>query len=362
VKLVNQSRSAAKIATLACLVLGWAVTGVASAGGGKRQATPDKETTFQLTLISDGTLGDDERVWFKRFTLAASDGNTVDLTSIPFPSTERAANRFELSIKEAKTVRWRKPESYSNGGSGESALVVSEMRDERRSPSTVAIYKLFWVWDRYYWDISGEHLEDVTALKQKVDEYGPNVVWKWLPKRSGWQRQDVTEATSYSDPDAYAVYAALMKSDKSPKLVVGALTEAKPGANRQYFGFKPPRQIDKVWRTAIADFIEKYQKPQTLQRAIPLTTPFEFLTEGGSDQFLASVESKERFRRRFPLAQGVYTFSSVGFDRERTHAVVDMNYFCIEGQCGYGGTYLLEKRKGVWCEVEVDAGQGYWAA
>jgi hypothetical protein len=161
------------------------------------QATPSakENTTFQLQRISDGTLCpikdlncSDKDIWWKSFTLLSSDGRTLYLTSIPFPSVERSRKQFELSIKEAEKVLRRNLESNSKGGAvGERALgLFSEIKDTK-PPSSVPQYKLFWMWDAHYWEITGEHLEDVLALEQRLNEEGINAVWRWTQKKDDWQ-------------------------------------------------------------------------------------------------------------------------------------------------------------------------------
>jgi hypothetical protein len=132
-KIANQTRRPPRKATPVFLILGLSVLGVASSSGTIKppifafvrpelqpkqevpapsaQATPStkENTTFQLQRISDGTLCPikdldciDKDIWWKSFTLLASDGHTLYLTSIPFPSVERSRKQFELSIKEAE--------------------------------------------------------------------------------------------------------------------------------------------------------------------------------------------------------------------------------------------------------------------
>jgi hypothetical protein len=212
-EIANQNRRSPRKATTVFLILGLSVLGVASSSGTIKppifafvrpelqpkhevpvpsaQATPStkENTRFQLQRISDGTLCPikdldciDKDIWWKSFTLLASDGHTLYLTSIPFPSVERSRKQFELSIKEAEKVLRRSLESNSKGEAvGERALgLFSEIKDTK-PPSSVPRYKLIWTWGAHYWEITGEHLEDVLALEQRLNEEGTNAVWRWTP-------------------------------------------------------------------------------------------------------------------------------------------------------------------------------------
>ena len=79
-------------------------------------------TTFVLKLISDGFLcpvnnldREDGDIRWKDFALLAADGNTLHLTSIPFPSVERSKKQFDLTIKSAEKIVRRNVESNSKG-------------------------------------------------------------------------------------------------------------------------------------------------------------------------------------------------------------------------------------------------------
>lgn len=155
----------------------------------RSQATPGtkENITFKLRLISDGILCPmkdlncrDRDIWWKKFTLLASDGNTVYLTSIPFPSVERSKEQFESSVKEADKILRRSSELNSKGAPvGERVLGLFQETKDVKSPSGVPHYKLFWMWNAHYWEISGEHLEDVLALEGRLKEQGVNAVWGW---------------------------------------------------------------------------------------------------------------------------------------------------------------------------------------
>jgi hypothetical protein len=158
-------------------------------GPARPQATfsTAQNTTFKLRRISDGTLCpmkelncSDKDVWFKRFTLLASDGNTLYLTSIPFPSIERSKEKFESSVKEADEILRLSSELNNKGEPvGERAIGLSQETKDVSPPSVVSHYKLFWMCNAHYWEISGEHLEDVLALEERLKEQGINAVWGW---------------------------------------------------------------------------------------------------------------------------------------------------------------------------------------
>lgn len=56
------------------------------------------------------------------------------------------------------------------------------------------------------------------------------------------------------------------------------------------------------------------------------------------------------FYRKYPNAAGLFTFSKVGFNADRTQAVVYRAFSCGD-TCGYGSYVLLVKEEGVWTIV-----------
>jgi hypothetical protein len=152
------------------------------------QPTDSKgKATFQLSLISDGTLCPiddlhctDRDIWWKDFALLASDGHTLHLTSIPFPDVERSKKHLQASIKDAEKILRRDPESDRKGELiGERALGSFQAVKDRKPPWGILHYRLFWTWGKNYWEIDGEHFEDVLALESRLKEEGVNAVWTW---------------------------------------------------------------------------------------------------------------------------------------------------------------------------------------
>jgi hypothetical protein len=62
----------------------------------------------------------------------------------------------------------------------------------------------------------------------------------------------------------------------------------------------------------------------------------------------------EGFYKLYPKAQGFITFSDIGYNAERTTALVSVAYGC-GGLCGHGSFFVLSKSNGRWkIEREID--------
>ncbi|HEY2461791.1 MAG TPA: hypothetical protein VGI16_13345 [Candidatus Acidoferrum sp.] len=163
-----------------------------SASSGQ-QTTPASKTptTFALKIISDGILCprdnsncEEQSIWWKRFTILVSDGHTLYLRRIPFPSPARSKQQFDAAIKNAENILRHNIESNSNGDPvGERALGVFPKTKDSKGFSGPPDYKLFCFWGSDYWEIDGEHLEDVIALEQKLKQEGMGTVWHLRPAK-----------------------------------------------------------------------------------------------------------------------------------------------------------------------------------
>jgi hypothetical protein len=87
----------------------------------------------------------------------------------------------------------------------------------------------------------------------------------------------------------------------------------------------------------------KFARNFKIERQYVILTDEEFKTlfkAGGGDGWTG-------FREKYPKAGGIVTFSRVGFNPDRTQALVYRGYQC-GGLCGGGNYYLLRRKNGGW--------------
>ncbi len=65
-----------------------------------------------------------------------------------------------------------------------------------------------------------------------------------------------------------------------------------------------------------------------------------------------------RFRQKYPNIKSIVTFSRIGFNAEKTQALVCISHWC-GGQCGAGTFYFLMKTSGKWA---IQWEQGSWVS
>ena len=159
---------------------------------------------------------------------------------------------------------------------------------------------------------------------------------------------------AYQDDDAYAIYALFLQTVNHAHPVIQAETGFEPHATLKNIGITGDANFRKIWGAALKDYVARYHTPMSLTRAIPTNIPYELLSLTEFQKMVRSPGAWDNFYKQYPESGGYISFSAVGFDRSRTHAVGYMGTGC--GMlCGFWGPRFFEKQKGKWTEVSVKA-------
>ena len=168
-----------------------------------------------------------------------------------------------------------------------------------------------------------------------------------------------TPAQVYADPEAYKVYAAVLPIDSwywesSNTMLI--LRDIPPrewpiggprGALRGNDTFKS--EFEPIFQS----FDEANRVPMLLNSDLDLHRAHRFVTTAELDAAFAKGgraqggNGWEGFRQRFPNSTGYVILSVVGFNSDRTKAVVYVEHRC-GNLCGEAHFYVLQKRDGLW--------------
>ena len=161
------------------------------------------------------------------------------------------------------------------------------------------------------------------------------------------------QAEAITEPEAYAVYAALMpklepaRATGASRLVIQAESVTNPKC-----GLKG-KPLEEEWRGVIDDFNRENARVRRILPNFPtMGLPFRVVESAEIESALA-VNGWPGFYVVFPDTGGYYRVSAVGFNREKTWAMVYIEYGC-GNLCGGGRHSLLEKRDGQWVDAKVD--------
>ena len=156
-----------------------------------------------------------------------------------------------------------------------------------------------------------------------------------------------------TDDDAVAVYSALIPSPISGKPVLVLNNTVKPTP----CSLKDADIPDEDLRAAMQDF----RRGSDVLRPLTWNRGAEFIDRKEYESYFRRGADKgwKRFFKAHPNAAGIIAFSAVGFNANRTAAVVySATTSC--SLCGVGKFHFLRKTSQGWVEVEPTFGTCGW--
>ena len=161
--------------------------------------------------------------------------------------------------------------------------------------------------------------------------------------------QTETNPQVYTDTEAYRVYSVLLPQEESAELTTGTLLireESELNAEPESCLTKEDKQR---FAEAIADYKSINRKSWLLQRRFDVQYAYEIVNAQTID-LLLKQNGWEALEKRYPGSAGYIIFSAVGFNREKTLAVVYSGTDCGT-VCGRWAVHLLEKVGDEWHRI-----------
>ena len=168
-----------------------------------------------------------------------------------------------------------------------------------------------------------------------------------------------TTSNAYDDADAYEVYATILPSEWPLRVAHAKKIVIRRETRFFQMCLKPDPESEARFAPAIADYIKQNKKKWVLQKKFSLATPYQFF-EGGFDD-VVKQGGWEQYYRQYQDSGGLIEFSAVGFNADKTVAVVYMGHGC-GSLCGGGGFHTLEKVDGKWKPFEWKGQSCGWAS
>jgi len=166
---------------------------------------------------------------------------------------------------------------------------------------------------------------------------------------------------AYNVPEAYEIYAAILpnewtwKDAHSPALLIQMETTA--------YGMciHPDKESEDLLGPVIANYNEVNRKIWLLQRNFDIEKPYDLVPKKDIRHVLENdaVAGVETFREEHPRYVGSLELSAVGFNPEKTVAVVYVGHDC-GWLCGGGGFRVLEKKDGKWQALKWKGSSCAW--
>ncbi len=166
--------------------------------------------------------------------------------------------------------------------------------------------------------------------------------------------------TPYEDADAYEVYSAILPSEW-PSQVAHAKTLIVLGTTKKYeMCLHAEKESEEIVGPAISAYVKLNEKPWLLQQKLSIETPYKIIA---SDEFKSVFKQGdwENFYRQYPDSGGWIELSAVGFNADKTVAVVYMGHSC-GGLCGGGSFHVLQKKDGEWVSLDWKGTSCAWSS
>ena len=172
--------------------------------------------------------------------------------------------------------------------------------------------------------------------------------------------------TAAIDDEEYAVYAVLLQSlyGNGAKLLVldnfvsgcvavGNNAEGEKAWQQSLNGL--PAKLPKLSPKTIADFKSKAQQCRNVEAKFTLPTKYLLISKQERKQIFAKPDTKQAwasFYQKYAGASGYINLSNIGFNEDRTQALVDTYRKC-GANCGAEKMVLLTKVNGKWSMAAI---------
>jgi hypothetical protein len=164
---------------------------------------------------------------------------------------------------------------------------------------------------------------------------------------------------AYDVPEAYAVYSAIVANEwpirvaKAQRLVIQAETIDYPDLPKdEKICLVPTNDEKSLYDPVIAEYVAVNKKTWLLQRKFEIGIPYEFISKAEISAIFEKkgMEGWTDLRAKHPDSGGIISMSAVGFNADKTIAIVYMGHSC-GGLCGGGIYHVLKKVDGKWGEI-----------
>lgn len=164
------------------------------------------------------------------------------------------------------------------------------------------------------------------------------------------------------DEEEYAVYSALIQSlyaNSAKLLVIDNYTSGCVPVGNNAEGERAWQQslnrlqLPKLQPKTLADFKSKARQCRTIEAKLTLPTKYILLSKPERQQIFSLSDTKKawaNFQQKYAGASGYINLSNIGFNEDRTQALINTYRKCGV-QCGSEKIVLLTKVNGQWSVV-----------
>lgn len=164
----------------------------------------------------------------------------------------------------------------------------------------------------------------------------------------------------YEDGEAYTVYSAVLPSEWPWRAAHAKSLVIRSETKNYEMCLRPENESEEIVGPAISDYLKQNAKPWLLQQQFSIELPYQLVTAGELKSAL-DRGGWQGFYTQFPDSGGWIELSAVGFNADKTVAVVYTGHSC--GMlCGGGGFHVLGKKDGKWMPLKWKGSSCSWAS
>ncbi|MBV8705956.1 MAG: hypothetical protein JO028_02115 [Acidobacteriaceae bacterium] len=175
--------------------------------------------------------------------------------------------------------------------------------------------------------------------------------------------KDAKPVQTYSIQEAYKVYSAVLPDEWTWRYANSKILLIKAETVPYQMCLTPDAESAKLLDPAIVNFRIVNGTTWTLERKLDISKPYE-LVPGAALQAPFKTNGPagwSDFKREHPDSVGWIELSAVGFNHDKTVAIVYIGHHC-GGLCGGGGFRVLRKSEGKWKGLAWNGGSCAWAS
>jgi hypothetical protein len=167
----------------------------------------------------------------------------------------------------------------------------------------------------------------------------------------------------YAVPEAYEVYSAILPDEWAVSIAGAKRLVIREETTTYKMCLEPEAGFARVVAPAIASYTEVNRKTWSLQRNFHIDLPYLLAAAAGLTNLfnIRGVDGWKEFYKNHPDSGGWIALSAVGFNDDKTVAVVYHAHHC-GNLCGGGGFTVLQKKDGKWRPFEFKGAACAWAS
>jgi len=162
----------------------------------------------------------------------------------------------------------------------------------------------------------------------------------------------------YADAEAYEVYSAILPTEwpwqapNAKSLVIRSETEGYKMC------LKPEAESEKIIGQAISEYVKLNKESWLLKRGLSIEKPYELVP---FDELRSALKQGgwENFYKQYPNSGGWIELSAIGFNADKTVAVVYMGHHSWS-LSGSGRFHVLQKKDGKWTPLKWRGARCGW--